>query len=237
MKLSVLVAWRDPGNRQAVWEYVQSRYARFLPDAEICVGTDDGVDPFHKTLALNRAAERASGDVYMVADADSWAPSSSIEDGLRAVQDGHWVRPWNLKLKIGQLDTGRVLENSDWNGEVDDWMNGPRRMENLNTYWAAPPIMMSRDQFEAVGGLDERFRGWGQEDEAFALTLRALFGRQVSIRGYCVHLFHDRIGRSGHDLWNGQEDNTSNLKLIREYQRAVPKGATAMQQVIGARNG
>src|SRR4029077_3598730 len=56
--VSILVPFRDAdGQRTAAWNFVRRWLERVYPEAEIVVASDDGEDPFHKTLALNRAAK------------------------------------------------------------------------------------------------------------------------------------------------------------------------------------
>jgi hypothetical protein len=93
---------------------------------------------------------------------------------------------------------------------------------------------VSREAYEAVGGMDERVRGWGQEDSAFAHAVRTLFGPPVVLAGECVHLYHPRIGRSGRDLWPGQEAYGTNLALASEYLRAARK-PERMRELIAER--
>jgi hypothetical protein len=218
--ISFVGAFRsDDPDRIRVWEFLQECYAKQFPNAEVVVEADDGEDPFHKTLALNRAVARSNGETLVMIDCDTWVPRTNVLHAVAELQTtGTWGRPWNIKVKLGQIDTDQVLQYPNWDGQVHG-MDHPRRREGLNTYWAAPPQVFSREQYETVGGFDERFRRWGKEDEAFGLALRCLVGRPKHVIGYAVHLWHPRLGRSGSDLWPGQAD--SNKGLVHAYQQAA----------------
>lgn len=229
--LSVLVAFRDvDGHRSAVWNLIRGMFERYLPAAEIVVGTDDGIDPFHKTLALNRAAAAATGDVFLLTDADTWVAAPRVlaaAAGIEAAPDVWW-RPWQQKIKLAEAPTAKLLAEG-WDGTVPKGA----RVENRNAYWAAPPIMLHRRLWEAVGGMDERFRGWGYEDDAFGNCLRTLYGEPTWISGDAVHLWHPRIGRSGRDLWPGQASADDNLRLASRYRLA--RTPEAMRRLIAER--
>jgi hypothetical protein len=49
-----------------------------------------------------------------------------------------------------------------------------------------------RRLFDDVGGFDERFAGWGWEDQSFWAACWALRGRFGRIRGRAFHLWHPR---------------------------------------------
>lgn len=227
MKLSVIVAFRDHSEEQdraRTWKWLSNHYKWKLPEVEVVVASDDGIDPFHKTVALNRAVEQASEDYLMLADADTWCPSGQVRAGVEMVETDPtiWVRPWNIKLKMGPDDTERLLDNKQpWNEELPVGADHHTRYESLNTYWAAPPHIFTRQQLESVGGFDERFRGWGQEDEAFALAMRAVVGRPKVFAGRAYHFYHPRIGKSGHDQWVGETDPGANEALVAEYRKLV----------------
>ena len=73
MRISLLVPFRADSpidSRNASWSWVRRRWQYILPEAELCVGTDEG-QPFSKTVAVNDAYRQSHGDMLVIADADS----------------------------------------------------------------------------------------------------------------------------------------------------------------------
>ncbi|MFK4998906.1 galactosyltransferase-related protein [Bacillus sp. N9] len=52
--------------------------------------------------------------------------------------------------------------------------------------------VVPRKHFETVGGFDERFVGWGGEDDAFAASLNTLCGYVKRLDATIYHLWHKR---------------------------------------------
>lgn len=231
-KLSFLVAFRGEGRRAEIWRFVEGLLRRDFPEAEIVECSDGGVDPFHKTRALNEAARLATGDVFAICDADTWAPARYIraaEAGIRA-DPGRWWRPWSRKFKLREAPTEQVLST----GVFADSYHHRDLEAPINGFWAAPPLLLSPELFEDVGGFDERFRGWGSEDAAFGTALHVLHGPAEVIPGVSYHLAHPRIGRSGADLWVGQDTTLDNRALAASYMHA--KKPQAMRKLIADRD-
>ena len=60
-------------------------------------------------------------------------------------------------------------------------------------------VVVTRKTWDAVGGFDERFVGWGWEDVAFRCAVETVTGRELTkIASTCWHLFH--ITSSGNNL-------------------------------------
>lgn len=233
--LSIIVAFRGDGHRARVWDFVHERMRAELPEAEIVVGTDDGVDPFHKTLALNRAARAATGDIFAIWDADVWCSPTAVHEAVRLVEAGAaWVKPWHRKLKIDEEATQRALAlGAAWSGERIHGDN-LEPFAPANHYWSAPPLLVARHAFFGCGGQDERIRGWGGDDDQLAWALKAFYGPLKILKGNAVHLWHPRVDRSGHDRWVGQEEFGGNLGLVRRYQEAW-RDPQKMRELIATR--
>lgn len=236
MNVSVIIAFRETGDgwRTRLLDFVVQRFKHEHPEFEIVLGTDDGDDPFYKTLALNRAVAASSGDLLLLTDADTWVPPVQVYAALEGCSrdPSRWWRPYFSKLKLLRPDTEAALAAGvQWTFDP----SARRRWENRNSFYGAPPFLIPRALFDDVGGFDERARGWGQEDEMLAMALMPFYGEPLAIHGgYAVHLHHERIGRSGHDRWPGQEADGPNRALWAAYRKAA-RNPRAMREIIEGR--
>lgn len=225
MKISVLVPFRAEAGeagriRRQNWEWLEQRWKVLLPEAEIVTGTDDG-QPFSKTCAVNDAYSRASGDVFVIADADSWVPvrhvRSSIEYVLRRQV---LVVPWTIAHRLTAADTIRLRR-------LDPSTEHPftqAMRKNVSDYRPSPStaamvIVVTREGFERVGGMDPRFRGWGAEDVAFGLACGALLGLTKIILGEAYALYHKRPRENGKRVWEN-DTGLHNVPLGERYWAA-----------------
>lgn len=221
--ISILVPFRDePGTARLVnWEWLKQRWSTFLPQAEIVVGTDTG-EPFSKTTAVNDAYRKAQGDVFIVADADSWIEPSTIHEGLARIEKYQvLVVPWTISHRLRRIDSEYLLSQSPSRPSL---VTG--EMKRLVTDYrpsaatAAMVVMLTREGFERVGGMDPRFRGWGAEDVAFGHACRTLLGPTQTLRGEEVFsLWHERPRLRGRRIW-GADPGTHNLELGGRYWNA-----------------
>lgn len=232
--LSVLVAFRDdpPTVRTRAWDFIRGHLERQLPEAQICVGTDDSV-PFNKCVAVNRAAAQATGDVYMLTDSDTWVDPAKVQEAVAYVRANPlaWCKPWITKTRLDESTSNLVMERGDiWRGEL------PHRpgFERRHPFWASPPVVMHRDVWHAIGGMDERFAGgWGREDSGLAMALKVLYGPSKTLSGECIHLWHPRNGTAGNDQWDGQVPGVNDA-LWQRYRRAAAR-PELMRELIGER--
>lgn len=216
--ISALVPIRDAtGERLRLWSLVRQMLEHEAPQIEIVEATDDGVDPFNKCMAINDAARRAAGDVLYVLDSDTYVPASRVLEAAALLADAGWTRPWSRKVKLTQKQTAKILACEGWDGTYDNSL----RPEGITSYWSAPPLLLRRETFWDVGGMDERFRGWGGEDNAFGRALqRCGYGLVKRVYGDALHLWHPRLGKVGADMWAGQPEMWINRFLDAEYNQA-----------------
>ena len=192
--VSILVPFAPAGpERDAAWAWNEQRWRKLLPDAEILVGSPDLTgDParFNRPLAINRAAAGASGEVFIIGDADTACDPETIQ---QAIEAGQLVYPKRY-VRLHQ----RVTEH--WLSLPPDWPCPPFERDSHDVFGAVSGVVvMPRSTFEAVGGFDERFEGWGWDDGAFAYAASTVVGPWTNI-GHAYHLWHPQPDE---DCFNG----------------------------------
>jgi glycosyltransferase involved in cell wall biosynthesis len=217
MRVSVLIPYKpDYGRRDDLWSYAQKRYALFMPYIEICVGRDDSV-PFCRSKAVNEAAKKATGDIFIIADTDViFNPGLIIR--LLAVIDQHpWVVPFQNGYKLTRQKTDEIIARGH---QPVIWVN-PDDYEYIQP--GPGPLMnaMKRSCFEMIGGLDERFRGYGYEDMAMVMALETLCGHYFVMETEIFHLWHEpvdmkSISPNNTDLWMQYNIAFGNREAMRK---------------------
>lgn len=227
-QISFLVPFRDDGeHRKKVWEWLDRYWGAHFPDAEIIIGHDGG-HPFSKATAVNNAAQRASGRIFVVLDADCLMDSAIVQSCAdkidAAVAQGKrlWFVPYLYLYRLTQHATKLVLR-SDPAAPFDiptpplpGWVEpgGP----NYGHQYGALILMMPASAFHLVGGMDPRFRGWGSEDAAFMRSLDTLYALHQTTNNEVLHMWHVRPGNNYLTRkWEGQRMTNVNSRLGQRY--------------------
>lgn len=211
MRVAVLVPRRagDP-HRDRVWAWVLNWWMRNFPDWPSPVEGHHNEGPFNRAVAINTAARDAGDwDVAVIADADSIVDPDTLQ---RAVRRSHSA--WRMVIAFERFAhltramTARILAGYDgsWEPGVDWSMTGT----------CSSMLVVERNLWDATGGFDERFVGWGWEDVAFAHAVRT-FGRDIDrMPGTLWHLWHLPAGKNGA---HGHEE--ANAELAYRYRDAA----------------
>lgn len=205
VKLSFLIPFRDAdGTRTRAKEWIVARWRHHYPDAEFVIEPDDGIDPFCKSMAVNAAAKKATGDVFAILDADTWVQTEHVDEGLGIIErTGRWVIPARRSLRLTRDYSEQIMK-------VKPDESFPRLVSRRSTVEQAGLVagflhLVPRHAFEAVGGMDERFRGWGGEDTSFIRALDVVHGKHVQLHGLVISLWHERPRQHGR-IWLGQTE-------------------------------
>jgi hypothetical protein len=204
MSVAVLVPWSgDCSHRKAAWEWTRSWYERRHPDWEVVRGEITG--EWSKAKAVAMALNQVDADILVIADGDCVAPE--VGEAVRRIEAGtkRWAVPHLRVHRLSQGATERVLAGSepkDVLDTLDDYDQPPYRG------MAGGGITVLRRETYLQAPMDHRFVGWGQEDQAWAIALKCLFGNPWrSQDGPLWHMWHppqDRMSREKGSLssWN-----------------------------------
>lgn len=171
----------DEGERDRLWEYCRAHWETELPEMEIVEGAHEGDGPFNRSAAINRAAE-GEWDVAVILDSDVLLDADKVRAGIAAAAESGWlVLPYRDRNMISRQGTSRIL--GGFRGSWRRWIVA-REAERVSCC-----VIIPRALWDAVGGFDERFEGWGGEDEAFYAACKAIAGAE-RLDGEVWHLFH-----------------------------------------------
>lgn len=202
MTIPVLVPYRsDGGHRDKLWDHLQAHYwADLAENYRLVHGSCTG-EAFNRSEAINAAAREAGDwDVAVIADADTWVPPAQLHEAVETAQrTGSLVAALTSVIELGEQYTMAVLAGQAAPMDLDaQWV----RTEDFVTQ--SSMLAVPRPLWDAIGGFDEAFVGWGGEDNAFWKAAAVLGGTPLRINGAAFHLWHpctSQIERMMSPLW------------------------------------
>ena len=257
--ISILIPFRCPDTtnpRIKNVEWLKRYWKAQLPGAEIVMGDcPDLSRPFSKSVAVNDAAGKAKGDIFVIVDADGYVSAESVlhcANEIRAAEKkgkALWFVPYRLFYRMTEAASKKLLASDP----AKPFKFGqPLEQEHIlgdtdpaYGHWYGAMIQIcSRKAFELVGGWDERFVGWGGEDSAAMRAMDTLYGLHKTLPGQVLHVWHPQIGPSGvkevvhwkERMWEGQSDPNANDHLNAEYYGAWMRPARMRKLLEGARD-
>jgi len=230
-QISLLVPFRDDGeHRSRVWRWLRRYWLAHLDSVEIIQG-HSASRPFNKSEAVNQAAARARGRVFVILDADAYQDAEAIQycaDAIEAAENTgrrRWFMPYDKLYRLSRDATEALLHTdpTDPFSPVSSGDHEPGSDCDYGHQYGALMQVMSRSAFFHVGGMDPRFaRGWGGEDVSLLRALDTLWAPHEVAPYDVVHLWH---ARPGHDWktrrWVGQSHGSGNFRLAQRYVHAT----------------
>jgi hypothetical protein len=234
-QISLLVPFRPDRHqrhRLVVWRWLRRYWQRQLPEAEIIMGRSKG-KVFSKTEAVNHAARKAHGRIFVILDSDCYIDAAVIrrcaDDIEESQRRGHplWFIPYRALYRLTEEKTMWLLKRKPGrriqvtSPPPDDEVESTLGSMHGRRYGALIQIV-SRDAFELVNGMDPRFRGWGGEDVSFARAVDTLYGEHKTTDNDVLHMWHEKIGSTYFNRkWGGQDKAEPNKHLATRYSKAT----------------
>lgn len=186
-----------------------------LPFGTACTAYSAG--PFNKSWGFNIAARLARNPILIVGDADVIAPHTLADAVERCRQGAAAVKPYREIVDLTTEETQRV-RSGEWTFSPARPRDSPRSREGHKEFivFAGGLFVIRRDAYHGIGGFDERFLGWGGEDDAMSARIRRMKVPTEEIDGEpALHLWHPRSRESTF----GQAHYQTNVALLADYDR------------------
>lgn len=204
---AVVPRLEDGGHRDRLWRFCRRYWSKQMPDMEIVEGHHQGDGPFNRSAAINQAAE-GDWDVLVILDSDVIVDVGAVRAGVeRAAESGDLVLPFRRRQMLSAQGTRQILRG--YQGSWRRWIATSERNR------VSCCVIVPRALWDAVGGFDELFEGWGGEDEAFYYACRTLADSQ-RLPGDVWHLHH--APSPHHDRRSPLYRQA--LRLCERYERA-----------------
>jgi len=192
--------------------------------------------PFNKGWGFNVGFHAAKtqwlgfGDADVIVGDALWQSFQLLRQGLLA------VKPYRRLIDLTEEES-RTVRAGDARIPARDPRAAPNR-EGIGEHvvFAGGSFVIHRHAFVALGGWDERFRGWGGEDDAFSYRIeRSRIACTELDISPAMHLWHARPRETTFE----QPFYNANRQLLDDYKTyadaQLDRLAEVQMQVIGRR--
>ena len=235
MKLSFLTTYRG-GDKSRLMnlENVIRTISTDFPDWEIVVVEQDekstlsehplvkainylhvfNMGPFNKSWGMNVAFKQSCGDVLVVSDADMIVEAEDLSRAVNACESElDAVRPYGQLIDMTAEQTAEYMQYAELPVRPEKSRGYNREHASESLCMAGGIFVITREFFARTGGMDERFSGWGGEDDAMSIKLQRMSARTAIAKNTLGwHLWHPRESRYEH------EDYLRNSQLLQQYR-------------------
>lgn len=205
----------DHGWRDRLWTVARARWERLFPDIPIVEGYHTE-GPWNRAAAVNLAAREAGEwDIAIVIDADVMLPRQQVSEAIEtAARTGRVTWAHTGWRELTREATDRLLADPEPYMGPDLAVTAAQIRKETPISWSCC-MAVPRAVWDALGGMDERFQGWGGEDTAFAAAVQGLHGWE-RVPGVVTNLWHDPSGRQPRT-----REYVANMRLRDRYAYAL----------------
>jgi hypothetical protein len=158
---------------------------------------------FNRSWGFNCSVELTSRNKLVFADNDMIIDKPVLIESIKLLEGYSAVRPYNgFSIDLTEQETIEYIKTSQ---------HASGSMRNINNF-SGGVVMFNREDFINIGMFDERFEGWGGEDDEMSIHLKRFeyhgMIKTISHGGPVIHLYH---GRS--DINDGPTHNNYNKNV------------------------
>lgn len=173
---------------------------------------------FSRARAINtaaRTAHRECKSIYILADNDLIPSAAHLASALEHLTTHTAVTPHSETFYTTEMGRQQLLST------------GATKHYEAKRIGSMSYVVIRASAFAQINGMDERFEGWGPEDQALIASLRHQIEEPLRLEGSRIHLWHpvDRSKRNRQQLEHNrarfhqylQGDRDTATVLAREY--------------------
>ena len=193
--ISYIICYREANiERKQALHFVLRRVREYFPHIEILVieqdtepklVLDEGLNvryqflynagPFNRSWAFNCATKDTEKNIFVFADADIFLDREGYLQCFDATEKFEAITP-----NMEEILNVTIDEDADHPIQV-------LNVRQLNSF-AGGMLIMTRKAFDKIGGWDERFEGWGGEDNAMSHVIyNRLRSKRESLPNYHIN--------------------------------------------------
>lgn len=195
MKVCVVIPWRSHPTRVKAFEAVLKFYKTNFPEFSV-IASDSKGDQFNLSEARNLGAKKAikqGADFIIFNDADFFTSPEALERAIVfSKKNNEIVAPYNLYFQHdNERETFIFLRRFDYNLRLGKKYTPPTLSHNDSLprrLWPCSGcIVVPKNIFTALGGFEEKIKGWGPED---TMLHRAYFDKYGKLFAYIPGTAH-----------------------------------------------
>ncbi|MCG8310037.1 MAG: galactosyltransferase-related protein [Cytophagales bacterium] len=167
---------------------------------------------FNRAWGLNVGFRHSSGKAIAFADNDILADREILRDSLTLCHDEYdydAIKPFDRVTDLDEGETKKILAGN----QFLDFSVFNEAKFRIGLSFCGGLVVFRRRAYEQLGGFDERFIGWGGEDDAMSKFKIPLLRKAYVVKENAYHLWHERSVNDG----RLQPNYKNNLRLLREY--------------------
>lgn len=180
---------------------------------------------FNKSWAINVGYKYAKGEVLVIGDGDLVMETAELLKAMEAcLRNYDAVNPYGHLIDLSRSATESCKkEINSFSHLVDFALDKDRKGAGEYLCFSGGIVIFKRLFFEKIAGFDERFEGWGGEDDAIDIKIKSMTSAYKQFDEHTAfHLWHPRIVDRKEN-----SDYKRNCELLKEY---LDKNPTEIKQ-------
>lgn len=215
------------------FNWVINRYHKLAPEANLLIPENDDL-LFNKAKAINEALDSSNKEFVIINDADTILDFSAVDFAMSWYRYTQNKNMWFILYGEGKylrlpMEESEEILKCDPGTEYGKLLTIGRSGHMLS--WAGA-ILIPREGFEKINGVDERFQGYGYEDNAIQVAADTLIAPHMRADFcYIMHLWHPEP----YELQMGQPMIEQNRNMFYHYHNMYGNYQAMAEYVKGNR--